>query len=370
MIIAFFAKFFAKFSIQNSFSVSFVFFSSQYRSCLSCFAFFSSLTRLLQHIQKIVCKKIVCKHCEKIFDSKNKFYEHIRQHHTNKKVKTMKFRFNKERNKISSTISIISTTISSKTTSKFSIFRFVTISKQTRNLFISFVIFATTSKQMIWISSKRSRFLLFTFEIISKFVKIASTTCSLFISFATSTSKLRKSISKFYFTIHDFHRLFVEKFKRFDLRQHQNRRSFSQRFDVDLYQSRIIVYFLFAINQKTSINQNLKNSNSKNFQQHTFAKSISFCRFVLSEKSICSSYKNSNIFYISLQSRFSFLQSRFSFAWFRFTFSSTFSSFFRFSFSNHVCCICFDFLNFRNESFDYLRFNQRYFWNRQSMRKI
>ena len=152
---------------------------------------------------------------------------------------------------------------------------------------------------------------------------------------------------------------------------------FSQNFDVRLfvtYQFRIIVYFLFAINQKTSINQNLKNSNSKNFQQHTFAKSISFCRFVLSEKSICSSYKNSNIFYISLQSRFSFLQSRFSFAWFRFTFSFafsfTFSSFFRFRISNHVCCICFDHFNFRNDSFNYRRFNQSYFSNRRSIKKM
>ena len=256
----------------------------------------------------------------------------------------MKSRFNKNKNKISSTISIISTTISSK----------------------------TTSKQIFWISSKRSRFSLFTLEITSKFVKIASTTSLLSISFATSTSRFRKSISKFYFTIHDFHRLFAEKFRRFDLRQHQNRRSFSQKFDANSYQSRIIVYFLFAINQKTSICQNLKNSNWKNFQQFTFAKSFSFCRsaFVLLEKSIFSSYKKSDFFYISLQSRFSFLQSRFSFAWFRFTFSSTFSSFFRFSLSNHVCCICFDLFNFRNDLFDYLRFNQRYSWNRRSMKKI
>ena len=55
-----------------------------------------------------------------------------------------------------------------------------------------------------------------------------------------------------------------------------------------LHQSRIIVYFLFAINQKTSIKQNLKNSNLKSFRQFTFAKTI---RFVLSEKSIYFSKK-------------------------------------------------------------------------------
>ena len=123
---------------------------------------------------------------------------------------------------------------------------------------------------------------------------------------------------------------------------------------------------MFAVNQKTSINQNLKNSKSKNFQQFTFAKTI---RFVLFEKSIISLYKKSNIFYISLQSKFS---SRFLFAWFRFTFtfSFTFSSFFRFSISNHVCCICFDHFSFRNDLFNYSNFSQRYFSNRRSMREM
>ena len=377
LIIAFFAKSFANFSFSKfDIFVSSVSSSSQYHFCLNCFAFFFSLTRLLQHTQ-IVCQKVVCKQCEEVFKSKNKFHEHIRQHHTKKIVKTMKSRFNRERNKsltISSTISQTISTISFKTTTtKFSIFRFVTFSERSRNSSISFVIFATIAST----TSKRSHFSLFTLKFTSKFARIAL--ISLFISFATFSSKLRKSISKFYFTIDDLIRMFVEKFKSFDLQQHQNRRFSSQNSDVRrfVYQSRIIVYFLFAINQKISISQNLKNSNSKNFQQHTFAKSISLCRFVsvLSKKSIFSSYKKSNFFYISLQSRFSFLQSRFSsrfsFAWFRFIFSFTFSSFFRFSFSNfHVCCICFDRFNFRNNSFDYSWFNHRYFSNRRSLRKI
>ena len=390
LIIAFFAKsfanlFFSKFDIF----ASFVSLSSQYHFCLNCFAFFSSLTRLLQHTQ-IVCQKVVCKQCDEIFESKNKFHEHIRQHHAAKKIDKFASRrsFNRERNRNSTTISTISSTISKsisfKTTTKFSISRSVTFPEQTRNSFISFAIFAATSKQIFWtrivstsvISSKRSRFSIFTLEITSKSVKIASTTCSLSISLATSASRFRKSISKFHFTIDDLIRMFREKFSSFDLSQHQKRRSSSQRFDARLYQSRIIVYFLSAVNQETSISQNLKSSNSKNFQQHTFAKSLSSRRFVsvLSEKSIFSLYKKANIFYILLQSRFSsrfsFLQSKFSFAWFRFTFSFTFSSFFRFSFSNHVCCICFDHFSFRNDLFDYSRFSQRYFWNRRSMRKI
>ena len=380
LITAFFTKS-SKFEIFTSNS-SVSRFSSQYHFCLNCFVFFSSLIRLLQHNQSI-CKKIVCKHCEKIFDSKNKFHEHIRQHHATKKMNKFvsKRNFNKERNK--STISIRTSTISSissKTTTKFSIFKSVTFSEWSRNSSISFVTFAT-SKQIFWfriifasiISSKRSRFLLSTFKITSNRVKTTSTTCS-FISFATFSSKFRKSISKFHFTIHDFHRMFVEKSKSFDLRQHQNRRFSSQNFENRqfdrsnfFYQFQIIAYFLFAINQKSSINQNLKSSNSKNFQQFTFAITI---RSVLFEKSIFSSYKMTNIFYISLQSKFSFLQSKFSFAWFRFTFSFTFSLFFRFSFSDHVDCICFDHFNFRNDSFDYSWFNYRYFSNRRLLRKI
>ena len=58
---------------------------------------------------------------------------------------------------------------------------------------------------------------------------------------------------------------------------------------------------MFAINQKISINQNLKNSKSKNFQQHTFAKSICIVFvfvfvFVLFDKSIKLSYKMFDVF--------------------------------------------------------------------------
>ena len=158
------------------------------------------------------------------------------------------------------------------------------------------------------------------------------------------------------------------------MRQHQKDFAFSQRFDIRSfrqsrfsYQSRIIIYFLSAVNQKASINQNLKSSNSKSFQQYASAKSIRFA-FVLSKKSIFSLYKKSNIFYISLQSRFSFLQSKFSFAWF--TSSFTFSSFFEFSTSDHVCCICFDHFSFRNDLFNYSNFSQRYFSNRRPMKEM
>ena len=338
------------------------------------------------------------------------------QHRTKEMIKAMKFRFNRERNKISSISSTIFTTnssTSSKSTTKFSISRFVTFSERTRNsstlvneswywykeqneivknlsewlevlitakslskLSIqtsssTSSISAATSKQII--SSKRSSLFLFTLKIVSKRVKIASTTCSL-ISFATSSSRLRKS-QKLHLTIDDLIRMFVEKSKSVDLSQHQNHRSFSRSFDVrqswssSTYQSRIIAYFLSAVNQKTSITQSLKSSKSKSFQQRTSAKSISRCRSALSEKSIFSSYKMTDIFYInrrSWQSKFSTsFSSRFSFRS-----SLTSSSFFRVSSSNHVCCICFDRFNFRNDLFDYSRFNQRYSSNRRSIEEM
>ena len=144
--------------------------------------------------------------------------------------------------------------------------------------------------------------------------------------------------------------MFAEKFKSFDSKQHQNRYRFSQSFDfrqsdrscstfskksyfiienlfrifnenlkrknllynqkslfenqmnvffrnIFLNQMRIVFYFKFTVNQKSSINRNSKSSKSKNLNQHMFAKSI---RIVfnenLFEKSIDLSCKLSNVF--------------------------------------------------------------------------
>ena len=80
---------------------------------------------------------------------------------------------------------------------------------------------------------------------------------------------------------------------------------FSQNIDVRLsitYQFRITIYFLFTINQKTSIDQNLKNSKSKNLNQHMFAKSIRIVfNEILFEKSINLLYKIFDVFCINLK---------------------------------------------------------------------
>ena len=341
-------------------------FSSQYHSCVECFAQFFSLSRLLKHIkQKNVCFKVVCKQCEQNFNFKNKFHEHIREHHISKSI----------------------TSFISSITSKDSNFRVFTsefmykIKEKSTIIcsfvsFVSFTFFATSRSQIFYfatstsifesISSKCSNFSIATLNITSKSMKKLSVN-----SFTFSTSSSRTFVSKFYFIVDDLIRMFREKFKSFDLHSHQKSRSFSRNSDI-FYQSRIIVYFMFAVNQKTSINQISKSSKSKISKQYMFAKSIRFA-FALSKKSIFSSYKMTNIFYISLQSKFS---SKFSFAWFQFTFtfsfafSLTFSSFFRSRISDHVCCICFDNFNFRNDSFSYRRSSQLYFSNRRSMKKM
>ena len=364
LIIAFSAKSLSESSIQISTSASRP--SSQYHSCLNCFAFFSSLTRLLQHNQSI-CKKVVCKQCDEAFESNNKFHEHVRQHHAAKKIIKIASRrsFNREKDKSSTTISTpnsLTSPTSFKTTTKFSISRSVTLSERSRNSSTSLV----TSAAIASATPKRSRLSLSTFKLTSKSAKTASV-CSL-TSLATSPSMLRKP-QKSHLTIDDLIRMFREKSRSFDLTQHQNRHLFS-RSPRTLYQSRIIAYFLPAVYQKTPITQSLKSSKSKSFQQHTPAKPLPLYRLALSEKSTFSSYKMTGISYISLQStfssRFSFLQSRFSFR-----FSLTSSSLLESSLSDsHVCCICFDHSSFRNDLFNYRRLNQRHSSNRRSMREM
>ena len=343
------AKTFVSFVLQHSI---------QFHSCIECFAQFSSMIRFLKHTKQINCSKMICKHCEQNFNFKNKFHEHIREQHIQKSNINSNFRlFTSEftykfMKKSISFVSFVSSIFFA--TSRNYIFYFATIfkstslirfnfsiasheisSKQTKIAtmlitwnftskrveiatfncsFVSFIFFATFTSIFESILSKCSNFSIATFNITSKSIKKLSVN-----SFTFSISFFRTSVSKhqkFYFIIDDLIRMFREKFKSFDLRSFQKRRFFSRNFDI-FYQSRIIVYFLFAINQKSSISQNLKNSNLKNFQQYTFAKSIRLV-FILLEKSIFSLYKMINIFYISLQSKFSlkfsFLRSRFSFA--------------------------------------------------------
>ena len=225
-------------------------------------------------IQQFVCARI-CRRCKQNFNSNNKFHEHIREHHARKFVENLNFR-----------------TFASEFTNDI---------------------------------KKKSTFV-----------------CSLvsfifsFISLHCSVRKHQEFyIQKFYLIVNDLSRMFVEKFKSFDLRQHYNRHFFQQNFDVRQFRSikfdliienlfemfdrkfrkknlfqnqnnvffqisnqmQIIVYFEFTINQKSSISQNSKNSKSKSLNQHMFAKWIrTVFNKNLFEKSINLQYKSTIVF--------------------------------------------------------------------------
>ena len=157
-------------------------------------------------------------------------------------------------------------------------------------------------------------------------------------------------MQKSYLIMNDLSRMFIEKFKSFDLRSHQDRSYSSQSFDIrqssqscfsiaskksyliienlfemfdekfrkkNMFQNqknvssreffseqlRITIYFKSTINRKSSISQNSKSSKSKNLNQHMTAKFIRIAfNENLFEKSIELSYKLFDVFCINLKS--------------------------------------------------------------------
>ena len=282
-------------------------------------------------VQRIFCVRTICKRCKQNFNFNNKLHEHIRQYHARKSVKNSDFRvFTSE--------------------STYKIVEKSAVSCSINSQFASSIFFATSRSQMFSVenasrsvSSNDSHFSITTSKIISKSMKKLSANCSLTFSISSSQTSIRKhqkSHNEFYLIVNDLSRMFHEKFKSFDLRQHHNRCSSSQSFDIrqshfsffsikshltienlfemfdekfkrkNLFQNqknvssqafsnqmRIISYFQSTINRKSSISQNSKNSKSKSLNQHMSAKSI---RIVFSkdfsEKSIDLSYKLSVVF--------------------------------------------------------------------------
>ena len=301
------------------------------------FSFSNDIVESICEIQK---NSATCRRCNKIFNFNNKFHEHIREHHARKFVKSLNFR-------------VLTSEFTCKIKEK-SVFICSFVSFVSQKLFI---FFATSRSQMFstqtvtqFLSSKCSNLSIATYKISSKSMKSAIVVCSLIFSsiFSTSVRKHQKfHIQKFYLIVNDLKRTFVEKHKSFDLQQHQNRCRFSQNFDFrqldrsclifskkfyliiedlsemfdgkfkkkNLFQSqnnvfsqtfssqmKIIFYFKFTINQKSSINQNSKNSKSKKLNQHMFAKSIRIVSRSLSEKLINLSYKSTDVFCVKNKS--------------------------------------------------------------------
>ena len=81
-----FTTFFVDINFNSIISTS----SLQYHNCSQCFAKFSSITKLLQHAQKNNCSQMTCKHCEKDFNSNNKFHEHVRLKHVRRFINSLK----------------------------------------------------------------------------------------------------------------------------------------------------------------------------------------------------------------------------------------------------------------------------------------
>ena len=50
-----------------------------YHHCKLCNASFSSIARLIRHTQENTCNKPCCRHCEKLFSSKNQLHRHLRE---------------------------------------------------------------------------------------------------------------------------------------------------------------------------------------------------------------------------------------------------------------------------------------------------
>ena len=284
-------------------------------------------------IRQVACVRI-CKHCKQNFNFNNKLHDHIRKHHARKSVKSLNLRV-----------------FASKSTCNIKKKSAFTCSSAS---LASSILSATSRSQKFWFSmifesvtaSTRSNLSIATYKISSKSMRNAIVNCSLTSSSTSSNKSVRKHreshIQKFYLTMNDLSRMFHEKSKSFDLRQHHNRRFSSQSFDIrqshfssssikshltieNLFemfdekfrkkslfqnqknvssreffsnQARITIYFKPTVNQKSSINRDSKNSKSKSLNQHMSAK---FIRTALSEnsseKSIDLSFKLSDFFY-------------------------------------------------------------------------
>ena len=302
--------------------------------------------------QRVACVRI-CKRCKQNFNFNNKFHEHLREYHARKfvtsessdfRVFALEFTYKivEKSAAFCSSVSLISQSVSSilSATSRSQIF--------------------STKISSRSVSHKDSHLSIARLKITSKSREKLSVNCLLTSSLSSFRTFVRKHqdhhVQKSYLIMNDLNRIFIEKFKSFDLRSHQDRLYFSQSFDIrqslqscfstvskkfyliieNLFemfekkfkrknmfqsqknvssreffskQSRITIYFKFAINQKLSISQNSKNSKSKSLNQHMSAKFIRINFNKCFEKSIFLSYKMLNIFYIKSKI---FLQSRFS----------------------------------------------------------
>ena len=332
--------------------------------------------RIAKKQKKIRLTTFACKRYNAKFSNNIKFHIHVQNHHQ-KSTKFANEIAKSTSNEFAIFISIaifasitFFATFSSTNESALLFTLFVNHSKSISKFSLSNTSFVTsiaTSKKISWIeivsrsiiASKFSRFSVFTSKIKSKTLKIATISClstSSLSFFQKSTSKHQK----FYYIIENLFEMFVEK----RTKSNQSHIKKIEFFSKISRQFKITFYFKFAINQNKSIIQNSKTSNSKNFQQHTFAKSnrIKFIFNKWFEKSINLFYKTSTFFCLRIfeissislykMSNISRFQSMIAFCKFMIRLSVSiqiFSSFF------HVCRICCDIFESNNDLYRHLR---------------
>ena len=268
--------------------------------------------RIAKKQEKIRLTIFACRRCSVKFPSNIKFHQHICDHHTRKSKSAVSsppiFSFTFSH----SAVFLFDTSNRASIFFTFSqsIFFSVDSSKSASQSKILFSTFSTsitsllsTSKQII--SSKILFFSNSASEFVSKHSK-NTFICSLTSPFSSSqkfavmrSTSLCNLSSKFYLTINDLFRMFVEKFKSIDLQQHQNHQ-FSQRiFDIskrDFMQMRIISYFLLVkstiFETFTSVHDSIKQSTRTSFQR-----SFSF-RFFFYSFSIRLLFSTSFVFFL------------------------------------------------------------------------
>ena len=214
---------------------------------------------------RIVCARAICKRCKQNFNFNNKLHEHIRQHHARKSVKNSDFRV-------------------STFESAYKIAKKSTIICSLTSQFASSILFATSRNQIFEsetffktiISSKRSSFTLATNKNTSKSMKKLLVNCSLTSSLSFFRISVRNfhefHIRKSHLIVNDLSRMFHEKFKSFDLRQHHNRRLSSQSLDIrqSHFSSSLIKFHLIIENLFEMFDEKFKRESLFQSQKNVF----------------------------------------------------------------------------------------------------
>ena len=283
--------------------------------------------------KRYTCKR--CKHSIK-FDNNIKLHEHIRTRHAKKSksksvqqsivslfAQTSESKFASKQSMFSSSVSSSRSIIfSSLTSSKLLFFSMSTseivrersesVSSTSSEFSSEFLSVATSRKPISWteivsrfVASKFSRLPIATLKLMCKSLKNANIVCS-------STSSRTSTSSRFYLTVNDLFRMFVEKSSSFDLQSNQKKSLSSRDSDkcnfankCDLIQSRITSYFHAMISSAfKSIKFEAFSATHVSMKQSTRISSLRIFRFSSSMRLFLSTFFRSSSVCRHCQERF------------------------------------------------------------------